>query len=488
MNTLIELDTTFNFTWKEGQTWVVLGNDEEAKNEFFEMLSGKKIVHHGDINYPFAKDYLDSTPLGEYRKVTDLISYISFKHHFRNKSNTSQFYYQQRFNSFEIEDSFKVFDYLKSLTIKRTGIWTVNRVIDLFNLDNLADKPMISLSNGETRRLMFAAALLKNPKILLIEHPFVGLDIATRAAFDTLFTQIVESKTHLMISADYREIPSVVNQTLVFDKDSMPIQSEISLLKPRKTETQPKDKQHYKINNLNFLLNNTEATEYNSMVVMNNVNIRYGSKQVLEGINWEIRQGERWNLRGPNGAGKSTLLSLINGDNPQAYANNIVLFDRKRGSGESIWDIKKKIGYVSPEFFQFFPTQQTCLDIVCSGFFDTLGLFRKCSPKSKELAMQWLETTGLAKEANNKFNKLSVSQQRICLITRALVKNPPLLILDEPCQGLDTEQKESVKDLINHLCAVSNLTLIYVSHYPEDIPDCINKSLSLENGKIIASD
>lgn len=102
--------------------------------------------------------------------------------------------------------------------------------------------------------------------------------------------------------------------------------------------------------------------------------------------------------------------------------------------------------------------------------------------------MRWLEATGLAAEVNTKFNKLTVSQQRICLITRALVKNPPLLILDEPCQGLSTDQKDNLKQLVNQICASGDITLIYVSHYPDDIPDCVNKSLSLENGKVVASD
>lgn len=488
MNTLIELDTTFSFTWKEGQSWVVLGDDEQAKKDFFNILSAKKIVHQGEISYPFAHSYLDSTPLGEYRKAADLISYISFKHHFRNKSNTTQFYYQQRFNSFEIEDSVKVIDHLKSLMKDKTGAWTVNRVVDRLNLNALTDKPMISLSNGETRRLMFAAALLKNPKILLIEHPFVGLDQSTRKAFDSLFTEIVNSGVHLMVSSDRREIPSVISDTITFDKNTMPIQGKVDDLKSGEYKSENTDKQCNKYSNINVLLEGSETNKYNVIVVMNNVNIAYGSKQILEGVNWEVRQGERWNLRGPNGAGKSTLLSLINGDNPQAYANDIVLFDRKRGSGESIWDIKKKIGFVSPEFFQFFPAQQSCLDIVCSGFFDTLGLFRKCNTKQKELALRWLETTELLAYAETKFNKLSVSQQRICLITRALVKNPPLLILDEPCQGLSTEQKENIKALINQLCIASDITLIYVSHYPEDIPDCVNKTLSLKNGKVVADD
>lgn len=487
MKTLVELNTTFNFKWTDAQTWLVLGNDDLAKKDFFDTLATKKIVQSGEAHYPFAKDYLDATPVGEYRRVADLISYISFRHHFRNKSNISQFYYQQRFNSFEIEDSIKVIDYLESLTSIKTGKWTVSRVVDRLLLSKLIDKPMISLSNGETRRLMFAAALLKNPKIILVEHPFVGLDASTRVAFDALFTEIVESGIHLIVSSHHLEIPSVVTDVIIFDKDAMPKQRKIADFNINEINDQSSVQKQVGINHLKPLLNPNNPATYNHIVLMNNVNVRYGAKQILENISWEVRQGERWNLRGPNGAGKSTLLSLINGDNPQAYANDIILFDRKRGSGESIWDIKKKIGYVSPEFFQFFPMQQTCFDIACSGFFDTLGLFRKCSASQKEIALQWLEATGLSGEVNTRFDKLSVSQQRICLITRALVKSPPLLILDEPCQGLNTEQKERIKDLVNQLCVDSEITVIYVSHYPEDIPRCVNKSLSLENGRVVAN-
>lgn len=487
MNTLVELNTTFNFKWTDGQIWLVLGNDDLAKKDFFDALSTKKIVQSGEIRYPFAQAYLDATPVGEYRRAADLISYISFRHHFRNKSNTSQFYYQQRFNSFEIEDSVKVIDYLESLTVNKTGQWTINRVIDRLQLNELIDKPMISLSNGETRRLMFAAALLKNPEIILVEHPFVGLDASTRVAFDALFTEIVESGIHLIISSHHLEIPSVVTDVIIFDKNAMPKQREIADLNIDLFSSQHSDQKQFTINHLRPLFTSNKSVKYNNIVLMNNVNVRYGTKQILKNVSWDVRQGERWNLRGPNGAGKSTLLSLINGDNPQAYANNIILFDRKRGSGESIWDIKKKIGYVSPEFFQFFPTQQTCFDIVCSGFFDTLGLFRKCSANQKEIVSQWLEATGLSGEENTRFDKLSVSQQRMCLITRALVKSPPLLILDEPCQGLNTEQKETIKGLVDQLCADSEITVIYVSHYPEDIPRCVNKSLSLENGRVVAN-
>src|SRR3546814_2601873 len=170
---------------------------------------------------------------------------------------------------------------------------------------------------------------------------------------------------------------------------------------------------------------------------MRDVSVRYGDTQVLDKINWTVKHGERWVLSGPNGAGKSTLFSLINADNPQAYANDWLLFDRQRGSGESIWDIKKKIGYVSPELHQYFRTAYTCLQVVLSGFFDTLGLIRKVSPGQQQQARSWLKLLGLEAAENQAFRSSSLRVQRMTLITRALIKRPALLILYQHCTGMD---------------------------------------------------
>ncbi len=189
-------------------------------------------------------------------------------------------------------------------------------------------------------------------------------------------------------------------------------------------------------------------------------------------------------LQGANGAGKSTLLSLINGDNPQAYRNNIVLFDRQRGTGESIWDIKKHIGFVSPELHQYFPAGQTCLQVVLSGYFDTVGLFRNPSPQQKDTARAWLEVFGLSHLAGTRLAQLHLGEQRRCLLARALIKAPSLLILDEPCQNLDNDQREQFKSMVTDIATRSRTTLIYVSHYQEDIPPIEHKTLALRDGKV----
>jgi len=219
---------------------------------------------------------------------------------------------------------------------------------------------------------------------------------------------------------------------------------------------------------------------------MNDVHIKYGEKVILDKVNWRVLPGERWALLGPNGAGKSTLLSLVNGDNPQAYANDIVLFDKKRGTGESIWDIKKKIGFVSPELHQYFPTDNSCLQVIESGYYDTLGLFRPSQKVKADTALAWMQALEIDKYARTLLKNIPASAQRLCLLARALIKNPDLLIFDEPCQGMDEHQQLNFKQIVNTICEISDVTLIYVSHYQHEIPDSVTKVLRLDKGMVVS--
>jgi molybdate transport system ATP-binding protein len=227
-----------------------------------------------------------------------------------------------------------------------------------------------------------------------------------------------------------------------------------------------------------------EHDDFSIAVKMVNTSIRYDHRTILDGINWEVRKGECWHLAGPNGSGKSTLLSLINGDNPQAFANEIYLFDRRKGSGESIWDIKRKIGYVSPELHHYFDAGSTCFDLVASGLFDTMGLFRQLHEEQKRLIGEWMQLLHIAPLAEKLFQRLSDGEQRRVLLARALVKNPPMLILDEPCQGLDDEETTFFTSLVDRICTTLGKTLIYVSHYEAEIPSCVSQKIMLEEGRI----
>jgi molybdate transport system ATP-binding protein len=218
---------------------------------------------------------------------------------------------------------------------------------------------------------------------------------------------------------------------------------------------------------------------------MQDVTIQYGDRIILDHINWTVKAGECWAVLGHNGSGKSTLLSLINADNPQAFSQKIWLFDKRKGSGESIWDIKRNIGYISPELHHYFESGAVAKDIVASGLFDTMGLFRVLHPDQEWLALQWMEALRIRPLADRSFMRLSDSEQRRVLLARALVKNPPMLILDEPCQGMDDEETAAFTAIINEVCQRTGKTLIYVSHYEKDIPPCVTHRLYLREGRVV---
>jgi molybdate transport system ATP-binding protein len=210
---------------------------------------------------------------------------------------------------------------------------------------------------------------------------------------------------------------------------------------------------------------------------MRNTSVRYGDRTLFSGLDWRMEAGENWLILGPNGSGKTTLLKLIAGDHPQAYANDIRLFGRPRGSGESIWEIKQRIGLVSSEFQIRYRKPVSALEAVVSGFFDSVGLYRRAAPDQISAARGWLAALGMTDKADRRVTHLSYGEQRLILIARAMVKCPDLLILDEPCQGLDAANRDRVLALADGIGGRTGTNLIFVTHHPEEIPGCITHML-----------
>ena len=200
----------------------------------------------------------------------------------------------------------------------------------------------------------------------------------------------------------------------------------------------------------------------------------------MRDLDWTVRRGEHWALSGQNGSGKSTLLSLVCADNPQGYACDISLFGHRRGSGESIWDIKRHIGYVSPEMHRSYKQNIPAIQIVASGLKDTVGLYVRANEEEKEQCRKWLRRLGIGHLENRHFMEMSSGEQRLVLLARAFVKEPDLLILDEPLHGLDDDNRVMVKELVDEYCQNPDVTLIYVTHYQEELPHCIDHSIYLE--------
>jgi molybdate transport system ATP-binding protein len=483
-------DTTvfsdLNFTVSRGENWAVIGESGSGKSALLQIIAGKLHISAGIIHYYFHQDYLKEHHSNDaHLTFHKLIGFVEPRHHFRNLSNTSDFYYQQRYNSSDSEDALTVEEYLGSIKqySETPGYWDLPRVMQRLNLDVLKSKQLIKLSNGETKRLLIAAALIKNPVILLLDNPLTGLDVQTRAEFNQIIADINSSGITVIMATSPFEIPDAITHIAVL-KDGA-ISRQIPAKDFDSSAFAGADKGSLDLDELFALLNINPIPSYEWIARMNNVNITYGEKEILKNVDWQIRQGDRWALLGPNGAGKSTLLSLVNADNPQAYANDIILFDRKRGSGESIWDIKSKTGFVSPELYQYFPTDNSCLQVIESGFYDTMGLFRPSDPKKSTIALRWMKALEIDRYARVLLKNIPASAQRLCLLARALIKNPTLLIFDEPCQGMDLHQQLHFKMLVDTICKLSNVTLIYVTHYQNEIPDSVDQVLRLDKGKVV---
>jgi len=484
-NTLLK-----NLTFKinKGENWALIGESGSGKSALLQTIAGRFNITGGSVIYNLSDEFTQPINANEGIGINNkLIALVEPKHHFRNLSNTTDFYYQQRYNSSDSEDALTVDDYLLTIkSIPRHNLyWTLDKILKLLNLHHLRDKQLIKLSNGETKRLMLAAALLKNPVLLLLDNPLTGLDVKTREEFNGIIEQITASGISLIIATSVHEIPDAVTHIAVLKQGEITHQLSKSEFTPALFEPNVTDS--IDTAELSSLLNiDKNPVKYSQIVYMDDVHIKYSDKTILDQVNWEIKPGDRWALLGPNGAGKSTLLSLINGDNPQAYANNIVLFDKKRGTGESIWDIKKKIGFVSPELHQYFPTDNSCLQVIESGYYDTLGLFRPSNKDRAEIALRWMKALEIDCYARTLLKNIPASAQRLCLLARALIKNPSLLIFDEPCQGMDDHQQLHFKNLVDTICSFSNVTLIYVTHYQHEIPNSVNKVLRLDKGKVVS--
>jgi molybdate transport system ATP-binding protein len=289
---------------------------------------------------------------------------------------------------------------------------------------------------------------------LILDNPYVGLDVKGREILTKGLLSLDSKGIQFILVSSPGDVPDFINQVIELPSAQEAHSKPAPLLRP--------------------------LDPFETAVKMEKVQIKYGNKTILSDFSWKVNRGERWAIKGPNGAGKSTLISLITADNPQAYSQDIALFDRKRGTGESIWDIKRKIGYLSPELHLYFKEGGSCFSVVASGLFDTLGLFKRLSEEQTAQVNHWMQVMGIAHLKERSFLQISGGEQRMVLITRALVKNPELLILDEPCQGLDRVQTEHLKSVLVYLAENSEMTMLYVSHYDRDIPSCVNQLLELK--------
>jgi len=453
-----------NWVLREGEQWAIIGPNGAGKNLFADLICRKNILKEGEVTIDPEIDYRGS------------IKSISFKDIY-SLADCRNTFYQQRWHSTETEEV----PFISDLLTEFDDQVAVEQMLSFFCINDLLSKRLIYLSSGELRKFLIVRTLLANPRILILDNPFIGLDVASREILHELLKQItkMEKVQVILLLSNPDDIPDMVTHVLpVKDKILLSVYGRDNFLANRTliNELFPDEKISSPA-----LPTEKEKRSAGHVVTlrMEKVSIKYGTRTILDNLNWEVRNGEKWALSGPNGSGKSTLLSLVYADNPQSYANTFYLFDRKRGTGESIWDIKKRIGYVSPEMHLYYNKNVPAIQIVGSGFFDSIGLYRKYSIEQESIAQDWLAVFGIDHLADRLFLTLSSGEQRLVLLARAFVKDPDLLILDEPLHGLDVYRKRLVAQIIEQFCTRSGKTLIYVTHYPNELPAVVDLKLEL---------
>ena len=326
-----------------------------------------------------------------------------------------------------------------------------------FDVQTITKNSLINSSEGERKKALLSHILSQNPDYIILDNVFDSLDIKSQSEIRNKLIQLSDELLIVQITTRKRDILPFIKERFVL-KDSKLLRLDITKNFKKTSENFIGNIPNpYKLKNKNF----------NTLVKLKNVSVSYGERPILKDISWEIKPNEFWQLIGPNGSGKSTILTLISGDNPKGFLQDMTLFGMKKGSGETVWDIKKHIGFFSSEMLRGFKRSDTIENMVISGFLDSIGLYKCPTDVQIGIAQEWLHVLNMFQLKDESFQSLSNGHKRLVLIARAMVKHPPLLILDEPTNGLDDNDSELLSKLINKISEETNTAIIYVSHRKE---------------------
>ncbi len=486
---------------KEGEAWLVIGPNGGGKADFLKALAGElKLVENGESQ-------LSTCPASD----VELVSLERAARLIQEERENDESEYVEggvdigRTGRFFILQS--KYPKLKKGQLLPPEIEEEARFLEnepavkLCGIEKILDRGLKYMSTGEIRRTLLARALISGKKLLILSDPFAGLDIQSRTILFDFFNNIVSKNSPAVILGMERwhEIPDAITHVLEFSEKKIsfcgPRAEYEALMAKRKASEEgafsAAEKQAFEENfagavDAAGLLSAKEGGHQGQVLVeMHQVKVGWDGKYVLDGLDWTLKEGEHWLVRGPNGSGKTTFLELITGDNMQVFSNDVRIFGNRRGSGESIWDIKKKLGIVSYRLHvEYRMLGGTSLrDVIISGFRDSIGLYGAGTDVECAAANKWLTLAGFSGRENESFGTLSYGEQRAILILRSAVKSPKILILDEPCHGLDESYREKILKLISLICESGSTTVLHVTHDPSEVLPCEKHILELHPGE-----
>lgn len=345
-------------------------------------------------------------------------------------------------------------------------------LIELFALGGVLDRGYRQLSSGQSRKLCLLQQITRGAACLVLENPYEGLDQTSCQELNRVLGRLHEQGLGLLVLVNNTsDIPPWCSHLAALENGAIALQGPIGKVLPAVKTLLNRQPTLFRVSVEELRQERQRAGKSDTgpnLLTLSRGFARYGEVQVFHDLDLTINRGDHTLITGPNGCGKSTLLQIITGDHPLCYVNDLVMFGRRRGSGESIWDLKKEMGIVSPDLHRNHRISGSALAVVVSGLFDSIGLYTRPTEGQQQLARRWLQRLGLAAKTETAFRQLSYGEQRLMLLARALIKVPQLLILDEPTQGLDEHNRMALLDFLAEIAREDLCTILYVSHRQDE--------------------
>ena len=456
--------TVISWDIEKEENWLLRGNANSGKPELLSLIEGKSFLYNDSV-----VNYFTGEPEYGFNKLSNHIAYLNFRGLI---ADHRQYYYQQRYQATETDDVATLRSYLFPKDAE--PVQEQEKLIRLFGLSDCLDREIIKLSSGEYRKASVIQAIVKHPDLIVLDEPYTGLDAESLSRMDDLLAYMAEQGMQIILSSHAKRVAPAISHILELDKGRVYYRGAVSGYKPKP-----------EIRNVTVfpsgVIPENEDTDYSTVLEMVDTTVTYAKRTILNNINWKILQGEKWLLSGKNGAGKSMLLGLVFADHPQVYSNEVYLFGRRRGTGESIWDVKERIGYFSSELFLYYDKTKTTDEAAFH--------YLKANPYKKRMVASFekqfyhflLEYLQVGNFCNKPLHSVPYEVQRIFILMSVFLSGAPFIILDEPYHGFDDETIQKLNRLLVEYCTTR--TLIFVSHNSNEVPSIPFQNFHLNKGR-----